>query len=104
MAHEFFDELREPDCTLPSKTALPPLFNFTEAELKNADELRSKLVPKNGLGEAVKTEVSNQEASSNDVDIGEQQADDAAAVRQMESIAAANEVEMDDAKLPNARQ
>ncbi|KAI6241563.1 Protein kinase domain-containing protein [Aphelenchoides fujianensis] len=35
-AHNFFDELRDPDCKLPSNTPLPPLFNFTEAELKNA--------------------------------------------------------------------
>jgi len=46
MAHEFFDELRLTDCKLPSQLVLPPLFDFTEQELKNADKLRSKLMPK----------------------------------------------------------
>ena len=51
MAHEFFDELRDPDCTLPSKTPLPPLFNFTDEELKAAGDLRAKLQPrKSGEG------------------------------------------------------
>jgi len=100
MAHEFFDELREPTCTLPSKTTLPPLFNFTEQELKNADELRSKLVPRNGVGDFGKNEASSHDAS-NDIDIGDQQADDAA-VKHLEAMT--NDVDMDDAKLPNARQ
>lgn len=29
-AHQFFDELREPNTRLPNSRELPPLFNFTE--------------------------------------------------------------------------
>ena len=38
-AHTFFDELREPGVKLPSGKSLPPLFNFTDAELKAMNEL-----------------------------------------------------------------
>lgn len=48
MAHEFFDELREPQCVLPSKTPLPPLFDFTEAELQYFGAIKDKLLPKTG--------------------------------------------------------
>lgn len=34
LAHPYFDELRQTGFTLPNKTRLPDLFNFTEAELK----------------------------------------------------------------------
>lgn len=44
-AHPFFDELRDPDCKLPNGRALPPLFNFSESELKNFEQLASKLIP-----------------------------------------------------------
>ena len=44
-AHTYFDELREPGTKLPSGRDLPPLFNFTEAELKIQPTLNSQLVP-----------------------------------------------------------
>lgn len=44
-AHTFFDELREPATKLPNGRELPPLFNFTEAELKIQPTLNSQLVP-----------------------------------------------------------
>ena len=34
LAHPFFDELREPGLKLPNGRPLPPLFNFTEKELR----------------------------------------------------------------------
>lgn len=44
-AHAFFDELRQEGVTLPSAGGpLPPLFNFTEHELRNT-ELMAKLIP-----------------------------------------------------------
>lgn len=52
LTHPYFDELRNPDTTIPnwrspmeSDRALPPLFNFTEAELNIRPDLRDKLVP-----------------------------------------------------------
>ena len=44
-AHTFFDELRVPSKKLPNGREMPPLFNFTEAELKIQPELNSKLIP-----------------------------------------------------------
>jgi glycogen synthase kinase 3 beta len=44
-AHTYFDELREPGTKLPSGRDLPPLFNFTEAELKIQPTLNSQLIP-----------------------------------------------------------
>lgn len=44
-AHGYFDELREPGMKLPSGKDLPPLFNFTEAELKIQPTLNSQLIP-----------------------------------------------------------
>ncbi|TRY63873.1 hypothetical protein TCAL_00887 [Tigriopus californicus] len=44
-AHTFFDELREPGTKLPNSRDLPPLFNFTENELKIQPSLNSQLVP-----------------------------------------------------------
>lgn len=44
-AHNFFDELREPNTKLPSGRELPPLFNFTEAELKIQPSLNPTLLP-----------------------------------------------------------
>jgi serine/threonine protein kinase len=38
LCHPFFDELRQPGCKLPNGKSLPPLFNFTEEELKLASE------------------------------------------------------------------
>lgn len=44
-AHTFFDELREAGTKLPSGRDLPPLFNFTEQELKTQPGLNSSLIP-----------------------------------------------------------
>ena len=44
-AHVFFDELREPAKKLPNGREMPPLFNFTEAELNIQPSLNAKLVP-----------------------------------------------------------
>jgi glycogen synthase kinase 3 beta len=44
-AHTFFDELREPGTKLPNGREMPPLFNFTEAELKIQPALNSQLIP-----------------------------------------------------------
>ncbi|GIY54635.1 glycogen synthase kinase-3 beta [Caerostris extrusa] len=44
-AHPFFDELREPGTRLPNSRELPPLFNFTEHELKIQPSLNSILIP-----------------------------------------------------------
>lgn len=44
-AHNFFDELREPGTRLPNNRELPPLFNFTEQELKIQPTLNSILIP-----------------------------------------------------------
>jgi serine/threonine protein kinase len=46
-AHEFFDELREPNAQLPNNGGpLPELFNFTQHELDYKPELTAKLIPK----------------------------------------------------------
>lgn len=44
-AHTYFDELREAATKLPNGRDLPPLFNFTEAELKIQPTLNSQLIP-----------------------------------------------------------
>jgi len=44
-AHPFFDELREPGTRLPNNRELPPLFNFTEEELKINPSLNNILIP-----------------------------------------------------------
>jgi len=43
----FFDELREPNARLPNSKPLPPLFNFTDEELKLMVKkgLLKKLIP-----------------------------------------------------------
>ncbi|CAG2165645.1 unnamed protein product, partial [Oppiella nova] len=43
--HPFFSELREPGTRLPNNKELPPLFNFTEQELKIQPSLESVLIP-----------------------------------------------------------
>lgn len=47
LAHPFFDELREPGLKLPNGRPLPPLFNFTDKELKLIEQkgLTKKLIP-----------------------------------------------------------
>jgi hypothetical protein len=45
-AHEWFDELRQEGKSLGDDKPLPPLFDFTDEELKGVDEsLRRKLIP-----------------------------------------------------------
>nr|AOG62274.1 GSK3-beta [Eurychasma dicksonii] len=44
-AHPFFDELRSPHFKLPDGHPLPPLLNFTKAELSAFPSLHEKLVP-----------------------------------------------------------
>jgi len=45
-AHEWFDELRQEGKSLGDNKPLPPLFDFTDEELKGVDEsLRRKLIP-----------------------------------------------------------
>jgi glycogen synthase kinase 3 beta len=46
MCHEFFDELRSPNCKLPSSNPMPPLFDFSEHELSIEPQLNAKLLPK----------------------------------------------------------
>nr|XP_045617685.1 glycogen synthase kinase-3 beta-like isoform X5 [Procambarus clarkii] len=50
-AHKFFDELRDPNTRLPNNRELPPLYNFTEQEIKIQPELNSKLIPPHYRGE-----------------------------------------------------
>jgi len=47
LAHPFFDELREPNARLPNGKALPNIYNFTDPELKMAEQmcLTRKLIP-----------------------------------------------------------
>nr|BAK01088.1 predicted protein [Hordeum vulgare subsp. vulgare] len=45
LAHPFFDELRTPGLTLPNGKPLPPLFNFSDIEIKEAGPLLSKILP-----------------------------------------------------------
>lgn len=45
-AHQFFNELRDQGTLLPNGRELPPLFNFTEQELRIQPNLNSQLLPK----------------------------------------------------------
>ncbi|KZC13565.1 Protein kinase shaggy [Dufourea novaeangliae] len=45
-AHSFFNELREQGTRLPNGRELPPLFDFTEQELRIQPALNSVLIPK----------------------------------------------------------
>ncbi|XP_016843507.1 glycogen synthase kinase-3 beta isoform X3 [Nasonia vitripennis] len=45
-AHSFFKELREQGTRLPNGRELPPLFNFTDHELRIQPSLNSQLIPK----------------------------------------------------------
>eukprot|EP00298_Acanthocystis_sp_HF-20_P009203 c1816_g1_i2.p1 GENE.c1816_g1_i2~~c1816_g1_i2.p1 ORF type:complete len:282 (+),score=79.21 c1816_g1_i2:123-968(+) len=45
LIHPFFDELRQPDTKLPNGNPLPPLFNFTQRELRGHEDLIPKLIP-----------------------------------------------------------
>ncbi|XP_043201151.1 glycogen synthase kinase-3 beta-like isoform X1 [Amphibalanus amphitrite] len=44
-AHGFFNELRLPQARLPSGRELPPLFNFSDEELKASPSLAATLIP-----------------------------------------------------------
>lgn len=44
-AHALFNELRQPDCKLPSGRSLPPIFDFSEQELRIEPNLNSTLLP-----------------------------------------------------------
>uniref|UniRef100_A0A1I8IMH2 Protein kinase domain-containing protein n=1 Tax=Macrostomum lignano TaxID=282301 RepID=A0A1I8IMH2_9PLAT len=51
--HPFFDELRLEGTRLPGNKPLPPLFNFTPAELAIKPELNSTLIPPHAMNMAV---------------------------------------------------
>jgi len=70
-AHTYFDELREPGTKLPNGRELPPLFNFTDAELKIQPTLNSQLIPSHLA--------SQQTANSQSAAAGQATADSAAA-------------------------
>eukprot|EP00299_Pterocystis_sp_00344_P012068 c5742_g1_i1.p1 GENE.c5742_g1_i1~~c5742_g1_i1.p1 ORF type:complete len:371 (-),score=42.79 c5742_g1_i1:126-1238(-) len=44
-SHPFFDRLRDPNARLPNGKPLPPLFDFTQKELKGFERLRPILIP-----------------------------------------------------------
>ncbi|MCP9265395.1 Glycogen synthase kinase-3 beta [Dirofilaria immitis] len=44
-AHTFFDELRHPNCKLPSGRPVPPIFDFSEQELRIEPNLNAALLP-----------------------------------------------------------
>jgi len=46
MAHEYFDDIRKPDCQLPGDKVMPALFNFSRREVKNfGAKYAAKLIP-----------------------------------------------------------
>lgn len=45
LSHPYFDELREPDTTLPNGEPLPPLFNFTPQEYALDQKYVESLIP-----------------------------------------------------------
>jgi len=53
LSHAFFDELREPNARLPNGKPLPPLFNFSDDELRIAKEknVLVTLIPPDVLAE-----------------------------------------------------
>lgn len=46
-AHTFFDELRHPNCKLPNGRPVPPIFDFSEQELRIEPNLNAALLPQN---------------------------------------------------------
>uniref|UniRef100_A0A5S6QUG7 Protein kinase domain-containing protein n=1 Tax=Trichuris muris TaxID=70415 RepID=A0A5S6QUG7_TRIMR len=46
---DLFDELRHPDCRLPNGRELPPLFNFSDLELKIQPSLNPILIPSHAV-------------------------------------------------------
>jgi len=72
-AHSFFNELRQEGTVMPNGKDLPPLFNFTEHELKIQPTLNSLLIPLHirnlngrtaGKGSSVNTAASQSQSSS----------------------------------------
>jgi len=51
LAHPFFDELRDPNARLPNGRPLPPVFNFTDDELRRMVKLGlvKKLIPPHAM-------------------------------------------------------
>ncbi|KAH7721323.1 glycogen synthase kinase-3 [Aphelenchoides avenae] len=95
MAHEFFDELRDPACKLPTNNPLPALFDFSEQELAIDPKITAKLLPKNHPGAAAAAAAAaaagngtteNRPASGN----GTNGADGAASTSEMPSAPAAD--------------
>ncbi|VDN26431.1 unnamed protein product [Gongylonema pulchrum] len=48
-AHAFFDELRHPDCKLPNGRPVPPIFDFSDQELRIEPNLNAALLPPNSV-------------------------------------------------------
>lgn len=75
-AHQFFNELREQGTSLPNGRELPPLFNFTEHELRIQPNLNSQLIPKymrssetsTDSGQPAETTTTTASASGNSTD------------------------------------
>lgn len=63
-AHQFFDELRDPDTRLPNGT-IPPLFNFSQYELTVNPSLNSRLLPAHMQGQQNVSASSTNVSSSN---------------------------------------
>lgn len=58
-AHPFFDELRPPNPqVLPNGREFPPLFNFTEEELRHESHLIPRLIPDQQLGSTSRVDLS----------------------------------------------
>jgi glycogen synthase kinase 3 beta len=45
LCHPYFDELKSEDCRMPNNQKLPDVFNFTEDEIRKAQELDLKIMP-----------------------------------------------------------
>lgn len=63
-AHPFFNELREQGTLLPNGRELPPLFNFTEQELRISPTLNPILIPKYMQTSETSTDSQSVEATS----------------------------------------
>lgn len=52
LSHPFFDELRDPKTKLPNGKPLPPLFDFTQEELRmlSDPELKNRIIPNRYVG------------------------------------------------------
>lgn len=52
-AHAFFNELRSPECKLPNGRPVPPIFDFSEQELRIDPSLNAALLPQGSVRGAV---------------------------------------------------